>query len=747
DSFKVYCEVRAVGGLVRSPAVNDLLEPLLKLGRPPKEFKTLLKWLDAHAEALAGSRVMIAGWASRPKLPSVLAAIEFSSPEEAKKFHAELRDFIPKLLPTPTPAPSPLSDALANSLQDLRIAAEEARPPQPPPYQMQQAGSLVLISDTAFTLKNLKPRGSKPLEEDQNFLTARNRFASESVFLYVDLKSIEKEEKAQREKWEKEAQKQAAAEAANPPRIEEKTAVMPDAAELPEEPPMPSPDATPPATTELRAEVRTSEPLVVDEVRPSGEIQTGTDEVGPGFFSLYGALFGGESKWPEAVGAALVFENDAYVIRTLLLNNPENKGTAIPFAPQFVSGPAIVPQSPNVFPADSDFFVSLSADYPQIYEGMLKAIANAEMMARKNSREPVRQGAPPESPFAFYEKKLGLKIKDDLLPLLGNEMAMALGKKSTKALKGVASTPAGPDTALAADTDQKAIRPADPIPIFAIAVKDREAVGRLIPKVIEAIGFKGANLLAQTEKRDGTEITTYGGAFSYAFIADFLVVSPDAAETRRVVDAYLNHETLASNSHFKNYTRWQPQQVLGQIYVGPELMEAYNPFGLVTGFRNVRANEFLSRLSPLIEPTTYALSNDGSGPLHELHIPRNLVQWMIGSSLSGSESASAQGNDAAGQDLLMSIYNAEASYQVTQGNDNYGTLDELVSANLINRDAIGPFGYRLEVTVSGSKFEATAIPVEYGVTGTLSYFIDESGVLRGGDHGGGAATAADPPVQ
>src|SRR4030095_12728630 len=171
-------------GLIRSPAVNDLLEPLVKLGRPPKEFNTLLKWVDAHAEALAGSRMMIAGWPSRPKLPNVIVAIEFSSPEEAKKFYPQLHDFLPKLLPTPTPLPSPLSDPLANSLQNLRLAAEADRAPSPPPYQMRQAGSLVLISDTAFTFRNLKPRGSKPLEEDQNFQLARNRFANESLFLY-----------------------------------------------------------------------------------------------------------------------------------------------------------------------------------------------------------------------------------------------------------------------------------------------------------------------------------------------------------------------------------------------------------------------------------------------------------------------------------------------------------------------------------------------------------------------------------
>ena len=106
ESYKVYCEVRGVGGLVRSSAVNDLLDPVMKLGGPPKEFKTLVRWLNEHAEVLAGSRMLVAGWPSRPKLPSVLVAIEFSSPEEAKKFYPELRGFLPTLLPTPTPTPA-----------------------------------------------------------------------------------------------------------------------------------------------------------------------------------------------------------------------------------------------------------------------------------------------------------------------------------------------------------------------------------------------------------------------------------------------------------------------------------------------------------------------------------------------------------------------------------------------------------------------------------------------------------------
>src|SRR5438046_9275719 len=49
DSYKIYGEVRGVGQLIRSSGVNDLLDPVMKLAAPPKEFKPFVKWLNAHA--------------------------------------------------------------------------------------------------------------------------------------------------------------------------------------------------------------------------------------------------------------------------------------------------------------------------------------------------------------------------------------------------------------------------------------------------------------------------------------------------------------------------------------------------------------------------------------------------------------------------------------------------------------------------------------------------------------------------
>lgn len=759
NTYRIYCEVRGVGGLIRSSAVSDLLDPIMKLGGPPKEFKDLVRWLNAHSDALAGSRLMVAGWASRPNIPNVVVAVEFSSPEEAKKFYPELRGFLPKLFPTPTPTPSPTPTpkpaespkttttepaviangpaAVTVTPQPISAVGEKDTPPPAPPYQVKQVGSLVLISDTAVNLPALNPRGSKSLEEDQNFVLARNRFASESVFLYVDINAIAKEDEERRKQYEQEEQKRIEAEAINPPKPEESPAVEAEEMATPDEqasPPAPELNVSPEQPTAVLGTVpQNSNDAAVAEPR-----QMEPDAL---LYGLYGAFFTGQTKWPEAIGAGLVFEGDSYVVRTLIINGAETKNNAIPFVPQFISGPAISPESPNILPADTDLFISVSVDYAQIYDGMLKAMAQAREHLLKNNRAPVPEALLQESPFASYEKKLGIKIKDDLLPLLGNELAFALPGKPAPS-----ETPASAPTVDPKLNGQDVKPPVlDPNPIIAIAIKDREAVGKLIPKIIEGFGLKGANMLAQSEKRDGTEIVSYAGVFSYAFVGDFLVISPDPKETRRVVDAYLNHQTLSSDTHFRNSTHWQPRQVLGQLYLTPAFVEQYTTGGGSYGATiNEKTSEFLSRVNPTIEPLTYSLTNDGLGPLHEIHLPKNLVIVQVVAMSAGAGEALPSSNESVAKSVLRTIGSAETTFRATE--NSYGSLDQLVTAGLISKDPLEKYGYKIEVSASKDKFEITAIPVEYGQTGRLSYFLDESQILRGGDHGGGAATASDQPL-
>jgi len=96
--------------------------------------------------------------------------------------------------------------------------------------------------------------------------------------------------------------------------------------------------------------------------------------------------------------------------------------------------------------------------------------------------------------------------------------------------------------------------------------------------------------------------------------------------------------------------------------------------------------------------------------------------------------------------LMYTIAYAEEQYKAKNGAGSYGTLEDLIAANLFSKEATEKSGYKFELTAGGDKFELSATPEEYGKTGHLSMFIDQTRVLRGGDRAGAAATASDPPL-
>lgn len=104
-------------------------------------------------------------------------------------------------------------------------------------------------------------------------------------------------------------------------------------------------------------------------------------------------------------------------------------------------------------------------------------------------------------------------------------------------------------------------------------------------------------------------------------------------------------------------------------------------------------------------------------------------------------------NEGMARSSLVMIANAQTTYRDGEGNGNYATLDQLFAAGMVPKDFVQNNGYRVELTINGEKFEAIAVPLEYGKSGKLSYFIDQSKILHGADRGGAPATSADPEIR
>lgn len=103
---------------------------------------------------------------------------------------------------------------------------------------------------------------------------------------------------------------------------------------------------------------------------------------------------------------------------------------------------------------------------------------------------------------------------------------------------------------------------------------------------------------------------------------------------------------------------------------------------------------------------------------------------------------------------LRTIHSAQMTYLSTTGNGNFGTFDQLINAGLINTTAGLNFyrGYFKEMTViagttgNPALFYVKTRPEVYRRTGVKSFYIDQTGVLRGADRNGQYATVNDPPI-
>lgn len=104
---------------------------------------------------------------------------------------------------------------------------------------------------------------------------------------------------------------------------------------------------------------------------------------------------------------------------------------------------------------------------------------------------------------------------------------------------------------------------------------------------------------------------------------------------------------------------------------------------------------------------------------------------------------------------LRTYHSAQVTYQATTGNGDFGTLGALAQAGLISPQlASGLYWQYTIVTVVTAQtstqpalFRIQTIPNSYGETGFRSFYLDQTGVLRGADKHGLPADANDPPIE
>lgn len=723
DSYTLYIEARNIGALLRSADFRETFEPispLLEQMGGAVEFKLARLVID-NADRLQRSRVMFALNPTDTSLPSTLLAFELESEDEAETFVAKVQESM-----------APLAPAARKSSASQTSGADPTDHPSTTPSVIRRAGKLVVLSNVSFTFKGLHGKSDRRMSGDINFRAARDHLSSEPLFIYYDIALSERR---------REAALAALTPNTNSAR-EERTVARPQV-----EPPPAAATSQASHTTTRRlpaqAPAARNSKTVTPVPLPQAANQPPRAEQ-----DLLGSLFNlvlsgsGQAQHNDALAVALALENDALVARALLIGEPGAAIGPVPFLSLPVCGPALSSEAASYLPADTGIFVVASLDWPRLYDLATEQMRTASA-ATASRAAPAQPAADFETRRAAFEKANHASLAEVLTATLGNEIALSVP------VNYLGNTPLGrvPVNPRAATTQ----------PLMLIAVRDREALVSKLRPLLETVGVKLTEAKATTEKVGDIEITSYGN-LAYAFVNNYLLMATNAASIRQALEARANNATLAASRDFQSYTQWQPRGMVAQVYVSAAVLKGLFPDPAQRNelMKDEAVKEFLARYRFDPEPITYAASAEGVGGQYELRIPRRLLMRFFAEIAATELATRIPRNEFVAGSFLESIKEQEKLYKKQHG--RYATLDEMMADQqgaedkerllglTVARDMIERYGYKFEMTAAAGGYEVTMMPLEYGKSGRLSFYMDQSGVVRAGDHQGKTASSADPPI-
>jgi type II secretory pathway pseudopilin PulG len=131
-------------------------------------------------------------------------------------------------------------------------------------------------------------------------------------------------------------------------------------------------------------------------------------------------------------------------------------------------------------------------------------------------------------------------------------------------------------------------------------------------------------------------------------------------------------------------------------------------------------------------------------------VPIGIIAAIAIPNLLASRRAANEGATIA---TLRRIHSAQATYQATVGQGQFGSLEQLIEQNLLD-PRVGSdvlYGYRFNVELTRgldneAGFEVTSVPNSYPNSGRRSFFVNETGVIRAADARGDRATVHDPAL-
>lgn len=314
---------------------------------------------------------------------------------------------------------------------------------------------------------------------------------------------------------------------------------------------------------------------------------------------------------PYAIAMGGSLQGDAVVVRALMLfSSKQGANSMFGVLGTFASATQMgQPVAANFAAPDTDVFVDFTLDWDKLYDSMQSVFGMIASAQSNGAAQPT--GAQSADLFAMAEASLGFSIKNDLIPTLGNEVAVSLsgfdGFMRTMSQPGIRKTVA----------TQK---PSAPRFMLMVALKDPAGFEKLLARFVSNTG---SQTLARVTYRNAT--ISYSKSVAYAITNKFFMIGGSVNDVRRAMDAQAFGASLASTADYRAAVGPARQTML-QAYVSSNLSnKIYESVLAEAAKSNPALKELASKTAQMHSPIGLAMLPDSDGLMMEMRMPTSLT--------------------------------------------------------------------------------------------------------------------------
>lgn len=317
------------------------------------------------------------------------------------------------------------------------------------------------------------------------------------------------------------------------------------------------------------------------------------------------SLLAGFGQMPYTIAMGGSMDSTNATLRALIISDQKRQGGL--FTTIFSSVQEGQPTASAFASPDTDLFINLMIDWDKFYEGLqsvFEMFAGAvTAMGSDGQQAQIPQGVSGMELMAGLDAALGFSIRYDLIPTLGNELAISIS-----GFDGFTK----PSAARTASASRKSAMQSRIL--LTVALRNPVKFEGYLRKLMGG-PKKTPVSFAQTPYRGS--IIKYRTNFAYAITGGFFIAGPNASDVKRALDARATGVSLAASTDFRSAVGPARPAML-QMYMSSSMSESFKEMMVAEGAMKQATKDRRS-------PVGVVMNTNPDGTMMQIRLPSRVA--------------------------------------------------------------------------------------------------------------------------